>query len=196
MGSRSDALILFLFDNASNFAAYRDLEVDGQVFNIGNKMFPIRKEHLKQLVTDPVIVKDMEDFPEQNNFIMGILDEINTKSLFSEEAADVYKFCVSLILQSILGTSRSDLGYKNWTQSWDAGLTQLRDTAGLFSKDELDKYMYLVSKLKHKLIGGIYKFGFLMDTTIGGYDVDQTNELDDLEDLEDIENLVGEGTAN
>jgi hypothetical protein len=118
----------------------------------------------------------MEKYPAQNQFLLGVLRDVQSK--FSPEASEFYQFCLLLLLKSLSATSRNDLGYQNWTQAWDAGLLQIREVEGLVSKEDDDRYSYLLSKLKSKLLDGVYKFGFMMDSA---YVLEEDLEDDNLD---------------
>lgn len=178
-----DALIVFLFDYSAHHAAYRDVDQDNINWNISNNMFPINMDIVRQVVTDPVLIEDMNNNPAKNQFILNILTQVQDS--LSAEARELYAFALQAILESLQGTKRADLEYENWTNAWDAGLLQIRNTKDLLSKEHEDKYSYLLSKLKHKLYDGIYKYGFMMDTAF-------TSEENDV-DFEDEEELEQEG---
>jgi hypothetical protein len=178
----TDALIVFLFDFSSHQAAYREFEQEGQVWNVANRLFPIDKNIVAQVVTDPIILADLEAHPAENGFILDVLSKLQGR--FSPEAQEFYEFALQVILESLAGNKRSDLGYANWTKSWDAGLTQVKNTKGLLTPEQDERYSYLLSKLKHKLYDDVYKYGFMMDTAFA-----VTDETD-LE-LEDEEMEVG-----
>jgi hypothetical protein len=158
----TDALIVFLFDFSAHQAAYRDLVVEEQFWNTPNKMFPISQDIVKSVVTDQAIIHDMESNPAQNEFILNLLTQLQAN--FSPEAMELYQFSLQLILESLMGTKRADSEYENWTKAWDAGLIQVKSTKGLITTEQEERYSYLLSKLKHKLYDGVYKYGFMMDT--------------------------------
>lgn len=176
-----DALMIFLFDYSAHQAAYRNVEVEGSVWNISNQMFPISQEILKGVVTDENILKDMELHPAQNQFILDILAQVTP--MLSEEARELYEFALQTILESLAGTKRQELGYANWTDAWDAGLVQVKSVKGLMSSESEERYSYLLSKLKHKLYDGVYKYGFMMDTAFPVEDEDEALNEEDSEVL-------------
>ena len=179
----TDALILFLFDYDAQHASYRNVEYKEELINLGNAFFPISKEVARQVITDPNLLVDLEQSPARNDFILSTLQEKLPQ--LSAEAKELYEFGLQMLLESLTGTKRSDVGYKNWLNSWDAGFIQLRDTEGILTSEQLEKYAYLVSKLKFKLYDGIYKYGFMMDTAFAVEDEDayEDDELDELADI-------------
>lgn len=177
----ADALVIFLFDNASHQSSYRGIELEGQVMNVSNKFFPISVDIVKQVVTDPVLIKDIEDNPPENQFFLNILEQMQGR--YSPEAQELYEFGLQTILESLHGTKRSDFDYALWTNAWDAGIIQIREVKGLMTAEQLEKYSYLISKLKHKLLEGVYKYGFMMDTAFEVEDVEEEESEDEYEEI-------------
>lgn len=177
-----DALVLFLFEHNSQQASYRDLEVGGYIWNIPNRLFPIPYEIVREVVSDPVILDDMTKFPPQNQFLVSILQQVQYG--FSPDAMELYQYCLTLILESLQGDKRARFGYANWTKAWDAGFIQLKSIKGFFTPEQDEKYTYLLSKLRHKLYDGVYKYGFMMDTAFAVEDnpfEDDDEEVDEFE---------------
>ncbi len=160
-----DALAVFLFDSSSLFASYRGLQLRTgskvEHFDASNAMFPLSIEEVSTIVTDAEILNDMHHYAPKNQFILSILDRYADK--MGAEARALYDIGLSILRESLKGRVRAEAGYGKFTVAWDAGLIQVR-TAGLIEKDQLDEYSLALSKAKHKLNEGIYKYGFLMDT--------------------------------
>lgn len=154
-----DNLALFLFDYDSQQGAYRDVEVGGARWTIANTLFPISKEEVSGIVTDENIKRDLELNEARNTWFLNIVNQY--KDSFTQEAKDLYEHCISILKKSLEGEARKQYAYQNHLVSWDAGLIQLRLTEGMIASDDLEKYEYLLSKLKHKQIQGVYSFGFM-----------------------------------
>lgn len=178
-----DALMLFLFDYNSQIAAYRDKEVEGKIWNVPNKLYPIDFNIVKQVVTDKTLLEDMEKVPPQNQFLVNILAQI--KDMLSPEAMEFYQFCLEILLASLQGDTRERIGYVNWTNAWDASLIQLRSIDGFFTQEQEERYSYLLARLKDKLHDGIYKYGFMMDTAFNLGSCDITEDADENEENEE-----------
>lgn len=178
----TDALIVFLFDYNSQSTAYRDIEQDGNLLNFSNALFPIDSAIIKQVCTDEKILADLERNAPTNQFIVNVLSQLQPN--FSQEAMDLYQYSLQIILESLSGTRRADFDYGNWTQAWDAGLLQIREVKGLVPTEQHEKYSYLLSKLKHKLYDGIYKYGFMMDAA---FEVESEDDYDEDELSENYE---------
>ena len=186
----NDALVLFLFDYSAHQSAYRDVEVDGAVWNINNRLFPIDVEVIKTVVTDEVILNDIEKHGAENSFILSVLQE--RQAHFSPTAKELYEVGLSMILESLVGDKRKEIGYANWTKAWDAGLVQIREAGGLVSDEKQERYAYLLTKLKHELLDGVYKYGFMMDTLFATDEPDSFEELTDESDDELEDAPLGE----
>ena len=194
-----DALIVFLFDFSSQQASYRNVDVFGktgdditfgeQGYDYVNKLFPISQDIVKQVVTDPVILADMESHPAQNQFL---LEQINSVLPYlSDEAREMFTFGCQTILTSLHGDLRQQSNYANWTQSWDAGVAQIRDNKALVPQETYDRYTYLMNRLKEKLYDGIFKYGFMMDSTFVKNRETILAEMSDSDIADELEAEIG-----
>ncbi len=150
----ADSLILMLFNTSSMMISYRnkDLRVD-------NKLFPLSKNDVKRLISDNNILKDLEGNETVNEFILGILKEVEQE--LSEEAIELLVYGKNKLKESLLGIERAKLGYKNNLLAWDSSLYQIRGMKNIFSSKDEENYLYLVNRLKDKLYDGIYEYGFI-----------------------------------
>lgn len=160
-----DAVVLLLFDYNSMQCAYRNMTVNGILLNKANKLFPIKKEMLAEVIHDERILEDMNTHPAENQMICDILEQIVPK--FSPEAKALYDWAITYLVNSLAGNKRKEFNYDCCLQAWDAGLAQLRICKGYFTEEDENQYSYLLSKLKDKLFNGIYKYGFMVDTVLG-----------------------------
>jgi hypothetical protein len=179
-----DALVVFLFDHSAHQSSYRNLEVDGQVWNIPNQLFPLSREQVAGVVTDPTILQDLNTMPAYNEYILNMINQLRPS--FSPEAEALFAYACQLILESLSGDTRAKQEYKYWLNAWDAGLAQVRAVDGVLSEDNHTQLGYLLDRLKHKLYAGVYKYGFMMDTAFA---------VDQGEDEEELEELTEEVTA-
>lgn len=161
-----DAVVVFLFDNSAHHTSYRNLPFDDEILNVPNPLFPISVDVVKSVVTDETVINDLNNSAPANDFILGIIDGIKDK--WSVEAREMFEVGAGMLLDSLQGTIRQDKGYDKWSMSWDAGLWQLRNIEGLFSEDIESQYTYNLLRLKNKLLDGVYKYGFMMDSTVMG----------------------------
>lgn len=176
-------LLPFLFfDTPSLCGAYRDLKVGGHNWNISNRLFPMSQEEAASVITDPVLLEDMKNFPAENQLILDMIKI--ARPHFSPEAERAFQCGIDLLKQSLSGTVRADYAqsqgvtdgkYPQSLQAWDAGIIQLRDTDMVpRGKDrELSRAM---DELKYSLYDGIIKYQFIVDTAF-----QHTLEEDELE---------------
>lgn len=184
----ADALMIFLFDYSAHEGAYRNVEQDGVKYTISNRLFPIDAEQLKQVITDPVILHDMEENPAQNQFVLQALAQVLPH--ISDEARELYTHCMTGIVTSLHGETRKSLEYANHTRAWDAGLCQIRLTKGLLPEGFETQYSYLLSRLKTKLYDGVYRYGFMMDAISDTEDAPSPTVEDDEPDLDVVEDEI------
>ena len=154
-------LPLFLFDNENYSCSYRNFECNGEYYNISNTFYPIDLDTARQAVTDEKIIEDMEKFPPKNQFILSVIR--GNYSKLKGEAKELFDYCLRLMLMSLMGTTRKDLGYPNWLEAWDASWIQLRQTEGIWTEEVNQNYTYLMNKYKKAIEYGLFRFGFLLD---------------------------------
>lgn len=154
-----DCLTIFLFDYSALTGAYRDVDIDGSIYNVNNKLFPLSIEEVKSLTTDEVVLKDIELHPYDNSFILNILSNVSHR--FSPDAKALYDFSMNLIRESLRGNYRQDENYTGWTMSWDSGFAQVKELKSLFTEEVNKQYSELLNKVRSNLLYGVYEFGIM-----------------------------------
>lgn len=153
---------LFLFDTENYVCSYRNFECANKTYNISNSFNPISSEYLSDsdLVSDKVLLADISANPQKNKFVLNKLKA--AKPLFDEATSEFYNFCIAVLCDTYYEDNRLTANYPNWTNAWDASLTQIRLTNNslLWPKTQADKYAYLLSKYKKSIEYGVYKYGF------------------------------------
>lgn len=156
-----DCLSIFLFDYSSLHASYRGVQVEGEEFDVHNHFFPLNEDEVRLLTTDEVVLSDIENYPNDNSFILGVIDEVKDK--FSTDARALFDFGINIIKKSLMGNYRKEEEYMNWTQSWDSGLAQLRGLKSLFTDEVEKEYTEVLNKVRSRLLYGVYKYGIIED---------------------------------
>lgn len=154
-----DCIPLLLFSLKSMYLSYRDLNFNGTVFNICNRMFPISYDIVSSVVTDERVREDLEHFRGENEFIVGVLDSV--KDRFSKEARELYDFCIEVIMESLKGDVRKEDGYVMGTHAWDVGIRQLRCMPKFWTVERERRYLELWRNLGDFVKNGRYDFGVL-----------------------------------
>lgn len=147
---KADSLALMLFGLNAYSYSYRDKQVRNNCF------FPLDINTCKKLATDPIILDDMQKHPSDNSLTIQALSWA-TKNM-SQEGLELTQFCLTKLLQSIMGTARFEINYKNGLSAYDAGLAQIRAVPELWSSADNEQYIRLVSQLRSKMTGLIYIF--------------------------------------
>lgn len=156
----ADSLALVVFSCNSYCYSYRDLEVCGTKWNRNNNFFPIGLADCQKIITDPVLLADMQEHPS-NNQVM--LDAITwAAQYFSQESRELMTWGLQKLCASLQGTVRAQFGYKNWTNAYDASLTQLRSVTELWSEEDEKQMRILVSKVRAVLKPQVTTFGFVL----------------------------------
>lgn len=150
----ADAVVYFIFSPNNMTKSYREKDL-----TLVNRLFPLSFTEVRKYVTDENIINDMNVNKVENLPFIQILDDV-LKNL-DDVGSEFYSFCKKKIIESLLGNTRENAGYKNSLVAWDASFYQIRGIDRLFTSKEEDKYNYLLSKLKNRLNEGIYKYGFI-----------------------------------
>ena len=96
----------------------------------------------------------MQNYPSDNSItVQALLQSVKD---MSKEGLELTQFCASKLLQTLMGTARSDCGYKNGLIAYDAGLSQIRNVPELWTTKDNEKYINLISQLRSKMAGLIY----------------------------------------
>lgn len=158
-----DCLPIFLFDHSAIQASYRDFVAgkDNEVWTVSNSLFPLSDKVARQFITDENILKDLENNPPKNQFLLSVLSQAQDK--MGAEAKELYLAGLECIALSLQGTERANVGYPNCTIAWDAGLSQIRMSKELWNQEKEDKISNALTALKARIYREIFKFGFLMD---------------------------------
>lgn len=149
----ANLLILVLFDVSNYIQSYRGK------YNIPNKLFPLSSSDILRFVEDKNILEDIKCNGDSNTFILKRLKEVD--SLLNKESIDLYLFVKGKLRESFRGNYRKDLNYKYNLDSWDCNFSSIRKIKSIFTDEDEERYIYLLSKLKSSLEDGIYKYGFL-----------------------------------
>lgn len=156
----ADSLALVLFCRNSFCFSYRDIEVAGVKWVRNNNFFPIGLEDCRKIITDPVLLADMEAHPSNNRVIIEALEW--AAPYLSEASHELIEFGLNKLVASLTGTVRKDVEYKNWLYAYDASLQQVRTVSELWSESDTKLQQVYTSKIKALLKPQITEFGFLI----------------------------------
>ena len=151
---QADALIYFMFSLLNKTKSYRERDLV-----LSNRTFPLTKEEASRQIRDFNLLDDIQVRHAENEDFLEVFN-----SVFKDvtlEGKELYDFCREKLLQSLSGTYRENVGYKDSLVAWDASFYQIKGIPNLFLTEDEKKYHYLLSKLKDKLSEGIYKYGFV-----------------------------------
>ena len=138
-------------------ASMRDVVWEGAKTDIRNHLFYLDEATVRQYCTDPVILKDLEEHPPCNQFMLNIIEQ--TKPYWSPEVKQLYDWCVNYTLATY--DRRKEVGYKGSLECWDAGFQQIRSACWDDSlNDELTKILVTARDFMKR---DVDKFGFVSD---------------------------------
>jgi len=119
-----DSIIYAAFCYNSAVVSIRNKQINGGTYTLNNPLFPLTIEQCKHIITDPVLLADMENNPPNNQVFLDYLAK--NISYASKEAVDFYNFILKQFAISLSGTVRKDCGYDNELDKYDAGFVQIR----------------------------------------------------------------------
>lgn len=119
-----DSVIYAAFCYNSAVVSIRSKQINGGTYTLNNPLFPLTIEQCKHIITDPVLLADMENNPPNNQVFLDYL--ANNISYASKEAVEFYNFILKQFAISLSGTARKDCGYDNELDKYDAGFVQIR----------------------------------------------------------------------
>ena len=153
-----NALVAFLFEYKSMMSSIRDVQFDGELYNVRNKLFFLSEEEVRANCSDPVILADLDKNPPQNQFMLQMIKE--SEPYWVPEVRQLYDWCKAYTLWSY--NQRCKVNYKGSLDCWDAGFQQLR--AGLWSEQLQDDCSKYLAQARDWLRKDIDKFGFVTET--------------------------------
>ena len=155
----ANCLVLFLFDWSNYARSRRNVDMCGDVWSFNNPFFHLSMDTIKSLTTDPVILKDIEENPYDNSFILKKIEE--AKPYWTETAWKLYNSCDKYVRSCYQNNVMATINYASDTNVWDASFTHLRRAGGIWSDELEEEYTTNLNNLKTELQSGIYKYGFL-----------------------------------
>lgn len=156
----ADSLALAIFSFNSYCYSYRDVEICGTKWSRNNNFFPLSVEDCSKVITDPVLLQDMQLHPANNGVVQEAIQW--AASYFSDEARELLSWGLNKLVSTLQGDVREKIGYKNWLNAYDASLTQIRTVQDLWSEDDEKQLKVLASKVRGVLKPQVTKFGFVL----------------------------------
>lgn len=158
-----NALVAFLFEYKSMMSSLRGVTWGGQDdYVIQNKLFYLDEATVRANCHDEVILRDMEEHPFQNQFMLRMIEE--SKPYWVPETRMVYDWCVNYTLATY--DFRKTVGYKGSLECADAGFQQLRSSLWDANKYDADMTKLLV-QMRDYLRKDLEKFGFVSEVCDG-----------------------------
>ena len=153
-----NSLIIFLFEYKSMMSSIRDVEFQGGLTNITNKLFFLSEEEVRANCHDEKILADLDKFPPENQFMLKMIAE--SEPYWVPETRALYDWCKNYTLWSY--DRRASVDYKGSLDAWDAGFQQLR--AGLWNDKLQEECSKLLAQCRDYLRKDLDKFGFISET--------------------------------
>lgn len=163
-----NALVIFLFEYKSMMSSLRGVSyADGSGSNITirNNLFYLTEDEVKAYCHDERILKDLEDNPPTNQFILSKIKEC--EPYWSPEIRQLYDWCKNYTLATY--DFRRNVNYKGSLECWDAGFQQIR-TGMPFDEKLSDDLTKVVTQARDFMRKDVEKFGFVSEIQ-GGSDL-------------------------
>lgn len=127
----------------SFLSSFRDFDFNGDKINVNNTLFPFSAEQVKEFCSDPIILKDIEENPIDNQWYLDLVKE--SEPFLWDGVRDLYNAVTDFIKVSY--NHRGSVNYEAHTQAWNAGFVQLKSTP-LWSDEMESQYGKLLGKAR------------------------------------------------
>ena len=154
-------LVLFLFEYKSMMSSLRGVSyADGSDDNITirNNFFYISADEVREYCHDPVILKDLEENPPTNQFILEKIKEC--EPYWVPEIKQLFDWCKTYTLATY--DHRKSVNYKGSLECWDAGFQQIRSS--LWDNEHLsDDLTKVLTQARDYMRKSVDSFGFVSE---------------------------------
>lgn len=155
-----NALVIFLFEYKSMMSSLRGVSWNGyDNYVIRNKLFFLTEEEIRSACHDEVILKDLETYPLENEFMLQQIKEC--EPYWKPEIKALYDWCKNYTLATY--DKRKEVNYKGSLECADAGFQQLR-SGGVWNDDLSEELTKLLVSARDSMSKDLEKFGFVTET--------------------------------
>lgn len=155
-----NALVMFLFEYKSMMSSLRDVQWGGyNNYVIRNKLFYLTEDEIRENCHDEVILRDLEQYPLENQFMLERIKEC--EPYWSPEVRALYDWCKNYTLFTF--DKRKDVNYKGSLNCADAGFQQIR-TGGVWDDKLSDELTKVIVQARDYMRSDLDKFGFVSET--------------------------------
>lgn len=155
-----NALVMFLFEYKSMMSSLRGVSWGGyDNYVIRNKLFYLSEEEIRANCHDEVILRDLDEHPLQNQFMLKMIAE--SEPYWSPEIRALYDWCKNYTLFTL--DKRKEVNYKGSLDCADAGFQQLR-TGGLWNDQLSEELTKIIVQARDYMRKDLDKFGFVSET--------------------------------
>ena len=155
-----NALVMFLFEYKSMMSSMRGVSWGGyDNYVIRNKLFYLSEEEIRANCHDEVILRDLEQYPLENQFMLEKIKEC--EPFWEPEVKALYDWCKNYTLFTL--DKRKEVNYKGSLDCADAGFQQLR-TGGLWNDQLSEELTKIIVQARDYMRKDLDKFGFVSET--------------------------------
>ena len=157
----NDAIVYSLFNPSSQQSSLRDIEYEGETWDIENEFFWMSHQEIQQLADEEGFVglfNDTQQFPE-DRYVYEQLENL-TLSEDAQELLDTSKELVrkSMSLRERAAREKPEMHLR----AWDAGWYQIRK--GIleeYFEGEYENFVESYKEFEERMREGVYEFSFL-----------------------------------
>ena len=151
-----NALVYFLFDYKTQVTSLREVKWEGSLHTVRNYLFMCSDEEVRANCNDERILEDLNNNKPVNSFILKQIEE--SSEFWTPESKALFDFCKGITLASY--GFRAQTGYACSTDTWDAGINQIRHA--MFSQEHTDTLQKLLAASRDWVRKEADKFNFVV----------------------------------
>jgi hypothetical protein len=158
-----DSVIISIFNNSSQQSSLRQIEYNGQNWDIKNEFFWMSKNEMTELANQNNYTELYNDSrTDSDRYVHTLLfGEENIYNQLSDEAKDVLDSATNLVKLSF-GMRRNFADDTNHLNSWDAGYAQLKLLWKEYYPEQFKEFRTKYKVLEDKMRPMVYELGFLL----------------------------------
>jgi hypothetical protein len=158
-----DSVIISIFNNSSQQSSLRQIEYNGQNWDINNEFFWMSKNEMTELANQNNYTELYNDArTDSDRYVHTLLfGEEGIYNQLSDEAKDVLDSATNLVRLSF-GMRRNFADDTNHLNSWDAGYAQLKLLWKEYYPEQFKEFRDKYKVLEDKMRPMVYELGFLL----------------------------------
>ena len=164
----ADCIVYSLFHSASNQSSLRDIDYNGQSWNIYNEFFWLSRETMLGLAggennpenTNNAVYNDCLAHAKSERFVY---EKLQTVSM-SEDAKFVLDYATAILIETFKHREEFNRNHPEYhINTWDAGWYQIKALAKEYIPEQLKAFNEIYKKFEDRMRPLVYELGFLYE---------------------------------